>query len=62
MAERFEESFCGCCGGRTYKEKTWCSRCLSDKPHLGPPGLPPWERTWFAIYGTDCPFQEVAQP
>ena len=44
---------CGCCGEPIpYGE--WCAVCME---HLLPekPGLAPWDRTWFAQHGTDCP-------
>lgn len=47
--------FCGCCG-REIKHGEWCLKCSK---HLLPAstGLAMWDRTWFAQFGTDCPFQ-----
>ena len=49
-------NFCGCCG-RSIPYGEWCLKCsqhlLPEKSHL-----PPWERTYFAQHGKDCPFQD----
>ena len=42
---------CGCCGAPITNTE-WCLCCTQ---HVGPAHLPPWERTWFAQYGTECP-------
>jgi hypothetical protein len=54
--------WCRCCSGPTDRrwsaaEDQWCSTCAS---HVTPPGawpdrLHPWQRTWSAQHGTDCP-------
>lgn len=50
-------SHCGCCGrpiGQFIEGDPWCEDCL---PHLADYriGIPPWDRTYFAQHGTDCP-------
>lgn len=56
------EHYCGCCGRQlgagTRTDPMWCADC---KKHLirAPWWMyPPWQRTYFAQYGTDCPFHE----
>ena len=58
-----EESFCGCCGrqiklGYKYVYQ-WCKEC---KEHLLPKEgrcvSGPWDRTYYAQYGKDCPYSE----
>lgn len=50
------ESYCGCCGTEI-QHGDWCLKCSQ---HLLPAnrGLPIWERTYFAQFGKDCPYQE----
>lgn len=56
-----EAVFCGCCGRAvrgSYLDSErepgdWCSQCIT---HLGKKGAP-WERTYFALHGADCPWQ-----
>ncbi len=43
---------CGCCGVEISADQ-WCARC---KRHLLANHLPPWERTWFAQFGKQCPY------
>jgi len=47
---------CGCCGN-PISNMQWCVPCSK---HLLPEkqGLAPWDRTWFAQYGTDCPNED----
>lgn len=63
-----DEWFCGCCGRDILDATTpateggmWCPECAG---HVLPGGTAifgcgphPWDRTWFAQYGTDCPHQ-----
>jgi hypothetical protein len=59
-----EWDYCGCCGRECKGE--WCADC---KAHLRQltlrPGLgcaldnAPWERTYYAQFGEDCPYQET---
>jgi hypothetical protein len=51
---------CGCCG-RPISNQEWCTDCAK---HLLPyqRGLPPWDRTYFAQHGKDCPFEYSAEP
>lgn len=51
--------YCGCCGneiGRsTRTDPDWCQRC---RPHIkGYTDAPVWDRTYFAQFKRDCPFQ-----
>lgn len=47
---------CGCCGQcYVYLNGSFCLPCRTKKGHLGSPGLPPWERTYFAVHGEPCP-------
>lgn len=48
-----EVSYCGCCGTATINGN-WCKRC-SD--HVLKLGGAPWDRTWLAQTGRDCPYQ-----
>lgn len=54
------EHFCGCCGREigagTRTDPLWCADC---KPHVRAGGwlLAPWDRTYFAQFKTDCPYQ-----
>jgi len=54
-----EGDYCGCCGREVFDSASlfaWCAQCLS---HLAQPASnPPWERTYYAQHGKDCPFQE----
>lgn len=53
------EDFCGCCGNPCGRGLMFCARCSKPK-HIAPAdGRPPWGRTYFSLYGTDCPFQVV---
>jgi predicted amidophosphoribosyltransferase len=55
-----QNPFCGCCGNpNDGLDANFCARCL---PHIKPfkkawGDLQPWERTYFAQHGQDCPFQ-----
>lgn len=52
------ENFCGCCG-RSHKSGDihWCKDCLA---HVRPARYgAPWERTYFAQHGKDCPSSVV---
>lgn len=50
-------SYCGCCGREVEGSADWCDDCFS---HLVPyhPGLPPYERTWFAQHHAPCPYED----
>ena len=48
--------FCGCCGNELDEcsdERLWCYVCAEHVLSYGPIG----DRTFFARYGEDCPFQ-----
>lgn len=47
---------CGCCGTEIPSGELWCGRCLDDLDHIGTRG-PLHDRTYFARFGTECPFQ-----
>lgn len=50
-------NYCGCCGNALtdLDPYPWCLRC---KPHIKLEGkVVPWERTYFAVTGTDCPYR-----
>lgn len=51
------DEYCGCCGVHLVELDDWCSACV---PHIAPrgPGIPPWERTYWAQYHRDCPLDE----
>ena len=55
--------FCGCCGvaiagARFEVAQMWCDNCAG---HVLPD--PQWsDASWFAQFGTDCPFAEVNPP
>lgn len=47
-------SGCGCCG-RIISHGNWCSDCLK---HISANSRAPmWERTYFAQFQTECPFE-----
>jgi hypothetical protein len=48
----YSGSYCGCCG-RMCGSGDWCDDC---RPHLLAGNLPPWEKTYFARYRSECPF------
>ena len=53
------DCYCGCCGREigagTRTDPEWCADC---KPHLRRgPLFAPWQRTYFAQHGKDCPWQ-----
>lgn len=55
--KRIVDSRCGCCGGEMVAlEQLWCSKCQS---HVRGEGIELWERTYFARYGKDCPFDII---
>jgi hypothetical protein len=48
--------YCGCCGRESSNSEIanpWCRDC---RDHVLVHGAP-WERTYFAQHGADCPFQ-----
>jgi hypothetical protein len=48
------EDFCGCYG-RDLTDGQWCDLCW---PHVAHRSVSqPWENTYFAQHGEDCPFQ-----
>lgn len=55
-----EESFCGCCGCQI-QHGEWCLPCSKHLMHAKG-YIPMWERTYFAQFGMDCPYQAVAPP
>jgi len=46
--------FCGCCGRPAVGD--WCLECRAHL--LSALGRAPWDRTYYAQHGTDCPFTE----
>jgi hypothetical protein len=58
-------NFCGCCGAslaRGRPDDDWCTPC---KKHIAPVVLQgvrnaPWDRTYFAQFKKDCPYQVTA--
>jgi hypothetical protein len=48
---RRHHGHCGCCGEPTDQTAEWCTGCAE---HVLKAGYP-WDRTWFAQYGVDCP-------
>ena len=58
LARLGTEYFCGCCGRGLPTVGIWCEDCLQ---HVVASNRPPWERTYFAQHGVDCPHvMEVA--
>jgi hypothetical protein len=49
------DDFCGCCGREVEITNTsgWCIDCASHVLKTG--NL--WDRTWFARFNEDCPYQ-----
>lgn len=57
QAERKAIRYCGCCGREnTGPDESWCPDCV---PHVNAAGAP-WERTYLARTGHECPFQAGA--
>lgn len=54
MRRRYH-SYCGCCGQPCHETGDWCDPCAE---HVGYSG-PPWERTYFAVTGKPCPFEDI---
>lgn len=52
--QRKHHGHCGCCGNPIAENDIWCAKC-SKPGHLLKRGYL-YERTWFAQFGTDCPF------
>jgi hypothetical protein len=55
--------YCGCCGREIENSSVgepWCRDC---RDHALPPALgrAPWDRTYYAQHGMDCPLQEPAE-
>ena len=50
-------SFCGCCGRVCRNEAEWCFKCRGHVVQDADLRLPPWERTFGAQHGTDCPYE-----
>lgn len=46
-------NYCGCCGREMPAWREWCADC---EPHVLTGSLPPWEKTYYARYGRECPF------
>ena len=59
-----EESFCGCCGRQIkadlwFEAYLWCKECIEHLlPREGRCVNGPWDRTYHAQYGKDCPYSE----
>ncbi len=53
--QRVVESYCGCCGRPCSMSEIFCKDCMI---HVATDNRPPWERTFFALNGEPCPFQE----
>lgn len=52
-----ETDFCGCCGRHAVVGQLWCFDCAFHiREHRDIP-----ERTWYAQYGTVCPFVDFDQ-
>ena len=49
------EAFCGCCGCEI-SFGDWCLRC---QQHVMERGAPPWDRTYMAQPGVECPYADV---
>ncbi|WP_447978106.1 hypothetical protein [Candidatus Nitrospira bockiana] len=50
-----ERNYCPCCSREIARRREVCRAC---EGHLAPDdGRPPWERTYFAVHGKDCPYQ-----
>ena len=54
-----EPDHCGCCGRETFGPTLrwydgWCVDC---EGHVLRDSRPPWDRTYAAQFGKDCPFQ-----
>lgn len=52
-----DESFCGCCGRSYYNpsdDYEWCGNCAG---HVDESKAFPWDRTFRAVTGKDCPYQ-----
>lgn len=51
-----EDCFCGCCGRDTRTaDYNFCADCLT---HCLNRGLP-WDRTYYAQHGTNCPLEGI---
>ena len=48
---------CGCCGREALNGSLWCVACIE---HVGSLGAP-WDRTYFALHGHDCPYQHAGK-
>jgi hypothetical protein len=51
------DDYCGCCGNEISDRLSslWCERC---RGHIGQfTSGHPWEKTYAAMHGEDCPFQ-----
>ena len=58
-AKCVEQTFCGCCG--TLSKGEFCVKC---RQHVLPinGNRHAWERTYFAQFGQDCPYQDPKEP
>lgn len=57
------EDYCGCCGRIVDVQVSslndpWCSQCTK---HVLQNGAAPWDRTYLAQHGVDCPYQVGAK-
>jgi hypothetical protein len=50
-------TWCGCCGREVF-DAEWCPDCVQHVVQGG--YAPPWDRTWLAQTGWDCPLQVPA--
>jgi len=57
----YEDAYCGCCGRRSGEGSDptffWCAKCRKHVLDYGPP----WEKTYYAQRGKDCPFSQKAK-
>jgi hypothetical protein len=51
----YKYNFCGCCGRQFDgpSDLIWCKDC---RAHIDPNPSSACDRTWFAQFGTECPF------
>ena len=55
-------NYCGCCGRQILiveDEEDWCGYCRKHvRAQLLYGHIAPWERTYLAQFGQECPFTE----
>ena len=50
--------YCGCCGNEIEGRGEWCKDCLT---HIVDTYRAPWDNTYYAQYGEECPFRFVVE-